>query len=354
MDLKTSLSQHSQEVNQVIESFFDKERQEAQEIDRYLVRSLDILQDFTLRGGKSIRSYLGRIGFEMAGGVSSPKLLKAVASIEMHHKHILILDDISDRDERRYGGPTVEYSYREVMEGLPDQNHRALSFAMLDGVFLGSLSKELLLSSGFPSDVVMKAMHLFHTIMFRDVLAGWQIHGMQCTEALADSSQEEFIKGLRLVTASYTFEGPLLLGLTLAQNEDPILEQCIRSYGVTVGTAFQIQDDILGLYGDPSITGKPVGNDVREGKKTLLIQEAYKRASASERQILESACGQAISKDTLHLVQKIVKDTGSLKYSQTMAKQLVEEGIENLSTLPESESKKHLIELAHYIILREK
>jgi geranylgeranyl diphosphate synthase type I len=240
------------------------------------------------------------------------------------------------------------------MAGLPDHEHRAMSFAMLDGVFLGSLSKELLLSSGFEDRTIREALHLFHTIMFRDTLAGWQIHGMQCTQPLSQSSQEEFIKGLRLVTASYTFEGPLLMGLTLAKNAKTSLEKAIRAYAIKVGTAFQIQDDILGLYGDPKVTGKPVGNDVREGKKTLLLQEAFQRGSAQEQQILENACGKAISKDTLSMVQNIVKDTGSLEYSRQMAKQLVDEGILELQDLPESEPKQLLIDLARYIISREK
>ncbi|MEP7167077.1 MAG: polyprenyl synthetase family protein [Candidatus Woesebacteria bacterium] len=354
MDLSTALVSHSHEMDQTIADFLDLQEKEAKKIDRYIDQSMLLLKTFSLRGGKSIRSFLCRIAYDLAKGKKNPGLAKALASIELHHKHILILDDISDRDESRYGGPTLEYAYREVMSGLPDEKYKAMSFAMLDGVLLGSLAKELLISSGFSAKILIECIHLFDTIMYRDVLAGWQIHGMQCTQTLSKATQEEFIKGLRLVTASYTFEGPLLMGLTLAESKDTKLETALRLYAANVGTAFQMHDDILGLFGDSKKTGKPVGNDVREGKKTLLLQVAFERGSTQEREMLEQACGKAISADTLKAVQKIVQDTGSLEYSKQLEKEYVEKGIQALQDLPKSPQKQMLIELAAYIISREK
>lgn len=354
MDLRSHLSAHSHSIYETIDSFMREQEDAARDIDRYLLRSVSMLRAFTMRGGKAIRPYLGQLAYDLAGGGSHQGLLAALGSIELHHKHILILDDIADRDESRYGGPTLEHAYRTEMTGLLDAEHKALSFAMLDGVLLGAFSKELLLASGFPSKILLACLRILNTTMYRDTLAGWQIHGMQCTQKLSTSSQEEFIKGLHYVTASYTFAGPLNIGLSLAKNTNRGLEEALSGYAANVGTAFQIQDDILGLFGKPEITGKPVGNDVREGKKTLLLQEAYKRGSVSEKAFLEQVCGKTISADALSQVQQIVEQTGSLEYSKSLAKDYVEAGIQALHDLPDLPAKSYLIELAFYIINREK
>ncbi len=353
-DLLSALSSHSSDINQTIQKYLDEKYVEAQAIDSYLGQSVRLLSDFSMRGGKAVRPFVANLAYTLAGGKAHSGLHKALASIELHHKHILILDDIADRDERRYDGPTLEYAYREVMSSLTDSEHKAMSFAMLDSVLLASYSKELMMESGFTPKQILECLHILNTVMYRDTLAGWQIHGMQCSQTLAQSTTDAFIKGLRLVTASYTFEGPFLIGLTLAGNTNPKLENALRTYANEVGTAFQIHDDILGLFGDTEKTGKPVGNDVREGKKTLLMQIAYQRASSEEKAVLESACGQPISTDMLRTIQAIVNATGSHDYSINLEKEYVARGIAALDILPKSAAKQHLIDLAQYIITREK
>ncbi|HSW89998.1 MAG TPA: polyprenyl synthetase family protein [Patescibacteria group bacterium] len=352
-DLLTSLTEFSQVVHTTTVSFFEEQEKIAADIDDNLLHSLKELAVFSERGGKAIRAYLVEVGYELAQGKPSEDLVKAATAIDLHHKHILILDDIADRDEERYGGPTVEYSYRKYFADQDDSAHSAQVFAMLDGVWLGALARELLYESGFTSDKLIACTKLLNTLMYRDTLAGWQIHALECKQTLAQSTTEEFVKGLELVTARYTFEGPLKIGLILAGNTNKKVTIALEKYSKYVGTAFQIQDDILGLFGDSAKTGKPVGNDVREGKKTLLVQIAYQRTN--EKEFLESCVGNAkITPEDIAQVQKIVKDTGSLKYSQDLAQKYVSEGIETLSDLPDSESKQHLIDLARYVIKREK
>lgn len=354
MDLRFALATSSAAVYSTIEKYLHEKEMEALTIDEHLAQSVRLLSAFSMRGGKAIRPFVAELAYELAHGKKRVGLSLALASIELHHKHILILDDIADRDEKRYGGPTLEYAYRDVMDGIADRDHKAMSFAMLDSVLLAAYSKEMLLASHFTPKQILSCLHILDTIMYRDTLAGWQIHGMQCSEPLAASTQAAFIKGLRLVTASYTFEGPFLIGLILAGNSDPALEKALRTYAHEVGTAFQIHDDILGLFGESEKTGKPVGNDVREGKKTLLLQVAYERASSEEKAVLDSACGQPISTDMLRSVQAIVNATGSHDYSVALEKEYVARGIAALDPLPKSEAKQHLIDLANYIISREK
>ncbi len=352
--LSDQISTHTTEVTATLRQFFTTQQSQAETIDPLLAQSVKLLSDFSLAGGKYVRSFLTRIAFELSAGEKTQDLLPVLGSIELHHKHILILDDIADRDERRYDHPTLEFAYRSLLKDFPDHIHRARSFAMLDAVFLGALSKELLSSSDFSPATVLKCLHIFHTTMFRDTLAGWQIHGMGCMQPIGDTSEADFLKGLELVTARYTFTGPLLLGLTLAQNHDHTVQKALEDYALNVGTAFQIQDDILGLFGETKKTGKPVGNDVREGKKTLLLTQAYARGSTTERKLIQAACGASISQDTLKQVQAVVRSTGSLEYSERLAHDYVDRGCRALDALPQSEQKETLLNLAWYCIKREK
>lgn len=355
MSFANSLTDYSREVHLTLEEFFKTQEVEARKVDNTLVDSLAVLREFSLRGGKAVRSYLVGLAYSMAGGAPNPGLLKVASAIDLHHKHLLILDDIADRDQERYGGPTVEWAYKKQFAKIKDSDHRARTFAMMDGVWLGALSRELLLESGFEPTKLLACIQILNTVMFRDTLAGWQIHGLECDKKIAQVTPEEFTKGLELVTARYTFEGPFKIGLTLAGNQDQKLEASLTKYSQKVGTAFQIHDDILGLFGDSDKTGKPVGNDVREGKKTLLIQYAYAHVDRKQQEFLESVVSNPnISQEEIGKVQEIVKASGALKDSQVIEEKMINQGIEALERLPDSPEKQTLIELAHFVIQRDR
>ena len=353
--LKQDLTDFSLVVANRTKKFIEAQKEEAINIDITLVRSLQKLEDFVMRGGKALRPFLVKLGFELAGGQVSERLEIAAASIDLHHKHILILDDIADRDEERYGGPTLEYAYHVFFEKDKDKEHHSRSFAMLDGVWLGALAREMLLTSGFEPQKLLNIIHILNTTMYAQTLAGWQIHMLGTIQPLSKSTPQEFIKGLELVTAKYTFEGPLMIGLMLAENQDDTLVINLKSYAKYVGTAFQIQDDILGLFGESKITGKPVGNDVREGKKTLLLQDAYKSSSNEDCDFLEKVTGKInITSEEIKRVQQIVIDSGALEKSKQMSREMIDEGIASLESLENSTAKENLIELARYVINRDK
>jgi geranylgeranyl diphosphate synthase, type I len=355
MSFANSLTEYSKEVHLTLEDFFKRQEVQAKEIDTTLVDSLAVLREFSLRGGKAVRPYLVSLAYSMAGGASNPELIKVASAIDLHHKHLLILDDIADRDQERYGGPTVEWAYKKIFSKIKDADHRSRTFAMMDGVWLGALSKELLLESSFEPSKLLDCLKILNTIMFRDTLAGWQIHGLECDKKISQVTPEEFTKGLELVTARYTFEGPFKIGLKLAGNQDLKLESALTEYSQKVGTAFQIHDDILGLFGDSEKTGKPVGNDVREGKKTLLIQYAYTHSERKTQEFLESVVGNAgISPEEINKVQEIVKVSGALEDSVKIEKKMIDEGVRALSSLPDSSEKRILIELAHFVIQRDR
>lgn len=355
MHLATQLKSCSDKVYDLLRNFFSQETVNADQVDTHLTRSVELLADFCLRGGKAISPFLLMEAYQIGGGKKTSALLPVMGSVELHHKYLLALDDIADQDDERYGGPTLEYMYRQEIPASQNFEHRARSLAMLDSAYLNALSKKLLFSASFPKKSLLACHQIMTEEMLAHTLAGWKIHYYQNVAPIATVTPDEFIKGLELVTARYKFNGPFKIGLELAGNQSPQILTSLTSYGNAIGTAFQIHDDILGLFGDPHLTGKPIGNDVREGKKTLLILHAYEKASSSEKKFLDSMVGNHnITVDQIDQVRQIVSNTGSLTKSKTMAKKLIEKGIRSLDVLPTSASKDILIELANFVISRQK
>jgi geranylgeranyl diphosphate synthase type I len=152
----------------------------------------------------------------------------------------------------------------------------------------------------------------------------------------------------------YTFDGPIKIGAILAGANDSSLEALSR-YSVPLGKAFQIQDDILGMFGTEEKLGKPVTSDLKEGKKTLLILEALSRANKNQKEIIELNLGnKKVTYNSLKQVRKVIEETGSLEESNSFAKQLVEEAINELNKMKlRKEGKDFLLNIAEYMIKRE-
>jgi geranylgeranyl diphosphate synthase, type I len=330
--LKSYIAEHSVEVRKVLEQFFDEKVREAEVLTPHLVQSMEVLRDFTLRGGKQIRPALVLLATQLAGGKLTPGVYQVAAAVEVFHKHILNLDDMADRDELRYGGPTVWKKYEEIFHNWKDVAHHARSFSEIDGTLLGSFAFELVRTADVPAQTKLDVMEVLNKQMYFETVAGWQIHYYQNQEKLSEASEQEFIKGLDLVTSRYTFVGPLRIGVLLSSSTKKELSTLLEQFGLDVGLAFQVTDDVLGLFGNPKETGKAVGNDVREGKKTLLLQKAYRAASQEDKQFLEAICGSDISEAQLVRAQEIVKSTGALEASFALAGEKIDQASQLLSS----------------------
>ncbi len=341
-------------------AFFDRKHLEAQSLSPTLVHSIEVVKDFVLQGGKRIRPTLVLLGFLLAGGEiadAEDPIYRVAAAVEFVHKHLLVLDDMADRDEVRNGQPTVWQRYQTEFQAdhWPQSAHHGRTFGEIDGALLGTLATEMVRTAqgNFTADELMEVVRLINFHQYFETLAGWQIQYKMNHLALVEATEAEFMKGLTLVTARYTFVGPLLIGASLGAINSPALEKILTEYGTAVGTAFQLQDDILGLFGDPDETGKSVGNDVREGKKTLLLQRAYQKAGTEDRKFLAKVCGSDLTSTELKRVQEIVETTGSLTASQELAQNFINQGIAALKPLDQSSSQvRILIELANFVLKR--
>ena len=355
-DFSQDLSRVANFVQQELQAFFQERLKHAETLDRIHVDTVTALQEMILRGGKRIRPYLCWCGYKLASGTEDKKIIRVGAAIELLHNYLMNLDDMADRDTVRHGGPTLEVSYAQsLFANYPKdaRAHYARSWTEIAGAILNTYIYELIRTSGFSSEQIVESLEIIDKHMLEETAVGWQIHMMQNHELLSQANEERFEKGLRLVTAQYTFVSPLLLGTVFAGKRS-VFEPALKVYGEHVGTAFQIYDDILGLFGKTEETGKAVGNDVREGKKTLLIQYAYQHCNKEDQKFLAKVVGSAITEKELERVQSIVKKSGSLQYSQDKAKKHVGEGVVAIQSLKtgDAEITQQLTDIAQFVIQR--
>lgn len=321
-------------VRAQLTDFFEAQFSAAQAdtLGAHLPESLERLKRYTTHQGKFIRPWLVVQGYLLAKKVTSfslkdipQEVLQVAGAVELFHRYLLNLDDMADRDYVRHGEPTLEVIHRQRLVHTGDPLHHGRTISEIEGALLCSLAYELLNQPGFSATQLNLIVTLVNTTIFRSTVAGWQIHYYQNFEPLAAATEDEFVQGLELVTARYTFEAPLMIGLVLGGAAlDGELAQTLRSFSKQVGIGYQLSDDILGLFGESEKTGKPVGNDVREGKKTLLLQRAYQLSNPTDQQFLNAVVGTDCSAEELVRVQTIVTSSGALVAVQTELKNYLE------------------------------
>ncbi len=352
---------HTPLIQHELEAYFKSKKQEATALSPHLLDSLTHIEEFSLRGGKYIRSLLVVLAYQLASG-EKKAIYKIAAAVELFHKYILNVDDIADRDELRYGGPTLWQFYQEHFSQLKwsDYEHHGRTFAEIDGVLMASFVTELVRTADFSAEKLLEILSVIDQLMYWQTIAGWQIHYFQNNERLRNASETEYLKGLELVTGYYTFVAPLKIGILLGAKNDQQrheLTHLLTEYGVHVGRAFQLQDDILGVFGNSKETGKPVGNDVREGKKTVLMQYAYRHSGEDDQEFLEDICGRELQSGELERVREIMRASGALQYVEKIAQDSIEKALAILDKLGVQDSKNEvnvLRDVAKFVMKRKK
>ncbi|SHK85957.1 geranylgeranyl diphosphate synthase, type I [Pseudonocardia thermophila] len=268
-------------IEAVLAEYLEVRRRGAAAIDPAFAEAVDQLTGFVLGGGKRIRPTFLWWGWRGAGGAEdSPEaeaVLRAAAALELIQACALVHDDLIDASATRRGRPTVHVAFaqrhaREGWEGRPAR------FGAAAAVLLGDLAHawadDLFRSSGLPPVALERAAEPWQA-MRTEVLGGQFLDVFH--QARGDLSTRAALQIDRYKTAAYTVERPLHLGAAIA-GAPPELITAYRRFGAEIGVAFQLRDDLLGAFGDPAVTGKPAGDDLREGKRTLLVALAVERA----------------------------------------------------------------------------
>jgi geranylgeranyl diphosphate synthase, type I len=286
---------------------------------------LDELEALIVAGGKRLRPVFAYWGYRAAGGEDGPSILRVGAALELLHTFAVIHDDVMDRSPLRRSRLSSFRVLAELASAAPhrgDPMRFGVSAAILTGDLALVLADRLLAASGFASEALHRATDRFDRMRLRTI-AG------QYLDLLASHRGETDERGARrigaLKSAWYTVADPLVIGALLHSPDERVV-RVLESYGLPLGEAFQIRDDILGLYGDPARTGKDRDSDLREGKQTVLVAKARTMATDDDRTFLETNLGRPdLRAEGAERIRTIVERSGALEQTQELVGALVRE-----------------------------
>jgi geranylgeranyl diphosphate synthase type I len=289
----------------------------------------EALTRFALSGGKRLRPAFVYWGYRGAGGAAdgpeAEACVRAACSVELLHVCALIHDDIMDGSEVRRGRPAMHVGFAGLHRGLGWRGDPAAfgeGAAMLMGDLAFTWADAALAEAGLPDDRLAAALRVFNRL--RSELMGGQY--LDLVEARRGAPDEDAVRRvLTYKSGKYTIERPLHLGLALAAGP-PARAAGYSAYGLPLGEAFQLRDDVLGVFGSPEVTGKPAGDDLREGKETYLVMQARRRADRAGRGLLEGALGNAkLSEDEVAELRRLITGCGALDATEARIGELLAE-----------------------------
>ncbi|WP_413464508.1 polyprenyl synthetase family protein [Corynebacterium sp. 22KM0430] len=332
-------------TQEILTEYLDSRLPEVKAIGAPVAEAAESLRDFVLGGGKRIRPLYGWAGFLGAHGPHGPHslaqgegaenpraVLQAVSALELIQACALIHDDIIDASDTRRGAPTVHRRMERHHRNSGWQGasaHFGQSVATLVGDLALTWADDMLHDAGLSHTALLRAREPWRG-MRTEVIGGQLLDITLEATASEDIGLAESVN--RFKTAAYTIERPLHLGAALG-GATPEVIQAFRSYGRDVGIAFQLRDDVLGVFGDPAVTGKPAGDDLREGKRTVLLALAL--AATDERnpaaaEELRRGVGSPLDAPALARLSEIITESGALAEVERRISSLVDSGVAHL------------------------
>ena len=297
-----------------------------------------------LAGGKRLRPAFCYWGWRGAGGPDCPEIFRAAASLELLHAGALIHDDLMDASDTRRGQPSLHRQF----EARHDRGHwhgSPAAFGMGAAILMGDLllcwTDDMFHASGLPGEALRRGRPVLDR-MRTEVFAGQYLDLLG--QVAGTETLESALRVVEFKTAKYTIERPLHLGAALASGHagpggpdggDEGLAAAYTSYGLPLGVAFQLRDDILGVFGDPAQTGKPAGDDVREGKRTVLLAIARARATTGQAEVIDRYLGDPmLDQAGTAEVRVAITGTGAVAECERMIGRHVSEAIAALAGAP--------------------
>ena len=278
-----------QRVQKALDGFVASQLPALDAISEELGPLTDALSDL-VAGGKRLRPAFCYWGYRGADGEDGEEVVAAAAALELFQACALIHDDVMDGSDTRRGQPAVHRRFAslhrtEAWTGDPE------AFGMGAAILLGDLclswSDEMLGRSGLPTERLL-AGHRVYAEMRTELMGGQYLDLLE--QARGGGSIERALRVARYKSAKYTIEKPLHLGAVLAGADQAVLDG-YSGYGLPLGEAFQLRDDVLGVFGDPAVTGKPAGDDLREGKRTALVAMALEAADRRQAAVVRRHLG---------------------------------------------------------------
>lgn len=318
-----------------------------------------------LMGGKRLRAAFAYWAWRAYGGHASAEnrsgVLQVCAALEMFQAAALFHDDVMDRSDTRRGIPTAHRSFatthqQEVLHGDADQYGLSAAILLGDLSLIASENEFRAGAALFPAANALEAHKHFDAMrtvvtvgQFLDVhaqVAQWQDD--------LTGAETRSLTIIETKTASYSVNSPLQIGASLAGASAQEHEK-LRGYGIPVGMAYQLVDDLLGIFGDPEVTGKPAGDDLREGKRTVLVIEALRALSPKDRAVLQDSLGNSELEDSeVTKLITLIKNSGAVEATQQRIDELTAQGLAALASLEIDQTAREVLEQLTSLALRRK
>ena len=315
-----------EQVQAALATYLSQARSHLTTIGSQLSPVCDGLEEFILDGGKRLRPLFAYAGHKAAGKDVGASEIKAFASLEFLQACALIHDDLMDASDTRRGKPAMHRRFEnlhqeQALAGLSEQ------FGAAAAILLGDLAlvqaDHMLHTSGISSDQLLDAL-VVHDEMRIELMAGQYLDVREAGEK--SHNVERSLRIARFKSGKYSIERPLHLGATIALRDPAVrtpLTWRLSEYGLPLGEAFQLRDDLLGIFGDPAVTGKPAGDDLREGKRTVLMAMAMERTTDAGRSELTKYLGSAeLTSEIIEKLRGIINESGAVESIEGLIEKL--------------------------------
>lgn len=317
-----SIENLTAEINQSLKAQILRLSGEINEIDEQLVPVTESLSQF-LGEGKRFRPLFAAIGLIGAGGSINSENLQAICALEFLQASALIHDDFMDSSDTRRGKPAIHTHFSRI---------HGESFGAAAAILIGDIalvwSDQALGQSGISQDALANVAPIF-AVMRNELMAGQFLDVYEQNQR--NFSVERSLKIARYKSGKYSIERPLHFGAALSGNSNQNeIYRIYSEYGLPLGEAFQLRDDLLGVFGDPEVTGKPAGDDLKEGKRTALIAYAYDRGDDQTKSLLTKKLGGDLTEVELLQLREAIEKSGAVAHVENLIEKLVETALDAL------------------------
>ena len=313
----------TEKVNQSLKSQVSDFCDQITQIDQQLSAVADSLSQF-LSEGKRFRPLFALIGYLGADGKINEEVIRATCALEFLQASALIHDDLMDSSDTRRGKPAIHSQFSAKY---------GAEFGAAAAILIGDIaliwSDQSLSQSGVSSETLASVSPIY-AVMRNELMAGQFLDVFEQTQS--NFSVERSLKIARYKSGKYSIERPLHFGAALTKSaklED--FYQIYSEYGLPLGEAFQLRDDLLGVFGDPEITGKPAGDDLKEGKRTALIAYAHDRGDQDTKRLIDSKLGKELSESEVEELRDAIEKSGAVIHVEDLIEKLSESALDALA-----------------------
>jgi len=335
-----NIEEYKEKVNYALKNFLNNKLSKDSRYSEEIKELIENVAEFNMRGGKRIRPILIIFAYKCFKD-EEHKIIDASICIELMQAYLLIHDDIIDNSDLRRGKPAMHKIYEKKFG-----KHFGLSMGILAGDLCNHYMYDSIIETKFSDTEKLNAISYVNWTANREIYG----QSLDILPGFEEIKEEDILKIYELKTATYTSQGPIYIGCALADAPKDKIEK-MQKYAYNIGIAFQLQDDLNGVFSKEEEIGKPVDSDIKEGKKTLLIAKTLELCSKQEKSFILSKYGrQEISEADIKEIRKIIKKSGAFDYCKNRFYEFIENGKNEIINLQlKEDGKKFLIELADYV-----